>query len=373
VGEFGDKFRKAREKKEISLDDVSKVTKIGTRMLQAIEAENFDQLPGGVFNKGFIRAFAKCVGLDEQEAINEYLETLRRAQADALAAEQEHAPAAGNHAGRMQPAATAQPSQVAAARSDAKKDAPAKGTPQNATAVEDMKELHLPRIEDVRRPRKSFADKRAAIPWRLVVAALLVVALGSLLWQRHLRRAEAVHNVTAAPPIVAAPASTGSSSTGNDSANAASATKPKEVTPPVGEVKNVQQPSPVVPANATSPAPNEPDVTTRGRLPAALPALGAKTPAPFTLIIRANENSWISVTADGQTVSQETLIAPAVTSVHARHEIVAKIGNTAGVTFVWNGQQIQPEGTESEVKTFVFDASGMRVAAAGQAPQAGIP
>ncbi len=45
LGEFGDKFRKAREKKEISLDDVSNVTKIGARMLRAIEEEHFDQLP----------------------------------------------------------------------------------------------------------------------------------------------------------------------------------------------------------------------------------------------------------------------------------------------------------------------------------------
>ena len=54
MGEFGEKFRKARETKELSFDDVSNVIKISPRMLKAIEEENFDQLPGGVFNKGFI-------------------------------------------------------------------------------------------------------------------------------------------------------------------------------------------------------------------------------------------------------------------------------------------------------------------------------
>src|SRR6202044_4153108 len=73
VGEFGDKFRKAREKKDISLDDVSNVTKIGSRMLRAIEEEHFDQLPGGVFNKGFIRAYARCLGMDEDQAVADYL------------------------------------------------------------------------------------------------------------------------------------------------------------------------------------------------------------------------------------------------------------------------------------------------------------
>jgi hypothetical protein len=79
-------------------------------------------------------------------------------------------------------------------------------------------------------------------------------------------------------------------------------------------------------------------------------------------VIRAKETSWISVLADGQTVSQETLIAPANTSVHASHEIIAKIGNAAGVTFLFNGQEIPADGAESEVKTFVFDSKGMRVA-----------
>lgn len=82
---------------------------------------------------------------------------------------------------------------------------------------------------------------------------------------------------------------------------------------------------------------------------------------PLTLVIRASENSWISVTADGQAVSHETLIAPANTSIRARREIVAKVGNAAGVSFLWNGKEIPAEGAEAEVKTFVFDAGGMRV------------
>jgi len=83
VGAFGNKFRKARERKNLSLDDVSNVTKIGSRMLQAIEEERFDQLPGGVFNKGFIRAYAKHLGLNDEEAVNDYLACLRQAQIDA--------------------------------------------------------------------------------------------------------------------------------------------------------------------------------------------------------------------------------------------------------------------------------------------------
>ncbi len=40
---------------------------------QALEQDHFDQLPGGIFNKGFIRAYARCLGLDEEQAIADYL------------------------------------------------------------------------------------------------------------------------------------------------------------------------------------------------------------------------------------------------------------------------------------------------------------
>lgn len=96
-------------------------------------------------------------------------------------------------------------------------------------------------------------------------------------------------------------------------------------------------------------------------VPASKPKASEKPAPALTLVIRATENSWISVQADGQTVSQETLIAPAHTSIRATREIVARVGNAAGVTFLWNGQEIPADGAEAEVKTFVFDAGGMRV------------
>jgi hypothetical protein len=80
VGAFGEKLRKQREQRGIALDAISNTTKISTRMLRAIEEEHFDQLPGGVFNKGFIRAYARQVGLNEEEAVTDYLTALRESQ-----------------------------------------------------------------------------------------------------------------------------------------------------------------------------------------------------------------------------------------------------------------------------------------------------
>ncbi len=71
---FGENLRREREKRKITLDQISQSTKISTRMLHALEEEKFNQLPGGIFNKGFVRAYARAVGLDEEQAVADYLE-----------------------------------------------------------------------------------------------------------------------------------------------------------------------------------------------------------------------------------------------------------------------------------------------------------
>ena len=85
MGSFGDKLKKEREQRSISLDDISLSTKIGTRLLRALEEEKFDQLPGGIFNKGFVRAYARHVGLDEEQAIADYMAALGESQVKATA------------------------------------------------------------------------------------------------------------------------------------------------------------------------------------------------------------------------------------------------------------------------------------------------
>ncbi len=60
----------------VSLEEISAATRISTRFLEAIENEQWDQLPGGVFNRGFIRSIARFLGLDEDGLVAEYaLET----------------------------------------------------------------------------------------------------------------------------------------------------------------------------------------------------------------------------------------------------------------------------------------------------------
>jgi len=355
VGEFGDKFRKAREKKNLSLDDVSNVTKIGSRMLQAIEEEHFDQLPGGVFNKGFIRAYAKHLGLNDEQAVTDYLACLRQAQIDAHEVWQPDPPAHVPAAPEKRPLAYIKPS-----------------LQQTSAEVEELPDLQLPRAEDVRPPRREFNETPSrGIPWSLVAVAVVMIALAVVVWNR---RSHTARTSVAAPPTIS------QTQPAPVVASAQAPTVQPIQTPPAAATSTTQRPAtsktqtsqPVSPAasptrtptNSPATGENNSDVTIRHITPASAPP--AKAPPAFTLIIRATENSWISVQADGQTVSEETLIAPAHTSVRASREIVARIGNAAGVTFLWNGQEIPADGAEAEVKTFVFDAEGMHAGPASQ-------
>src|ERR1035437_9362521 len=56
----------------VSLDEIAAATKIGTRSLTALEEENFAILPGGIFNKGFVRAYARFLGMNEDQAVADY-------------------------------------------------------------------------------------------------------------------------------------------------------------------------------------------------------------------------------------------------------------------------------------------------------------
>jgi cytoskeleton protein RodZ len=72
-GSFGEWLRRQRELREISLRDIADRTKISLRYLEAMEADRFDLLPAPIFAKGFLREYARYVGLSPDEVVNHYL------------------------------------------------------------------------------------------------------------------------------------------------------------------------------------------------------------------------------------------------------------------------------------------------------------
>ena len=69
VGEF---FRQVRETKGLTLDEVAIKTRIHPEYLKAIEEANFGKLPDQVFAKGFVRSYARSLGLDEEDAMRRF-------------------------------------------------------------------------------------------------------------------------------------------------------------------------------------------------------------------------------------------------------------------------------------------------------------
>lgn len=74
---FGEQLRLAREARGITLRHISDQTRISVRYLEAIEGDDYKRLPGGIFNRSFIKSYAKQIGFDEKEAIEGYLRTAR--------------------------------------------------------------------------------------------------------------------------------------------------------------------------------------------------------------------------------------------------------------------------------------------------------
>ncbi|MGH9741601.1 MAG: helix-turn-helix domain-containing protein [Candidatus Acidiferrum sp.] len=71
-GNFGERLKRERELREVSLKEVTVATRIGARFLEALENEQWEKLPGGIFNRGFVRSIARYLGLDEENLLAEY-------------------------------------------------------------------------------------------------------------------------------------------------------------------------------------------------------------------------------------------------------------------------------------------------------------
>jgi len=77
---LGEKLRQAREERGISISEVAEQTRISPLYLESIEKDEYKILPGGIFNKGFVKSYAKYVGVDENEALQDYAKMMSVAE-----------------------------------------------------------------------------------------------------------------------------------------------------------------------------------------------------------------------------------------------------------------------------------------------------
>jgi cytoskeleton protein RodZ len=204
---FGEKLKQEREKRKITLEQISLSTKIGTRMLQALEEDKFNQLPGGIFNKGFVRAYSRFVGLDEDQIVADYLQA----------------------SGDAPP-----PSTEIASRAD--------GLHEGITHQSVVHEYGArENAENVSRMEASADALRRQLPWGLFAAVLLAVALVLFFWS-HRQRERVRQSARPAPTSSAIPLpptqlsgkasgeNTASSPPGRSVSSATSAAAPGEFT-----------------------------------------------------------------------------------------------------------------------------------------------
>jgi cytoskeleton protein RodZ len=309
MGAFGDKLKREREMRRISLDEISESTKIPRRYLESLERENFESLPGGVFNKGFVKAYARFLGLDEEQSVADYVAV-------------------------------------------AKEEPP----PEDQFPLE----IH-------EKPDRELNPRKSQLPLIGAVVALVGVLAGYAVWRAKVKQAENSEATVAA----ASPSENANRTNSEKSSEAASAkkngadatlvaqphaSKPEQPRVPqtVGYKQAVAAAAPVKQiARLDTPAPTSVPPT-----PDAARPRPAQNKKDFFVIIKAKEDAWISVIADGRRVSHGTLRANKQRFVRAGKQIILTTGNAGGIDVSFNGRPLGAIGSESEARTLMFTPAG---------------
>lgn len=271
MGAFGERLRREREMRGVTLDEISESTKISRRHLESLEREDFDSLPGGIFNRGFVRAYARFLGLDEEQAVADYA---------AVSSEQ-----------------PAPPDQFPL-------------------------EVHT-------RPDPKLNPRRSILP--LVLALLALVAVLAIFWARNKIRPQE---------------------------KAASGSAP--VTTGAGSGSSIVNPSvtpAVAPASLTA---GTTGAATAGNNPSAgLPAATSTPANTFLIVVKAKEEAWVSLTADGKKIWEGILKTDKQRAVRAGKRIEITTGNAGGLLVRLNGKSMGALGNQGEVRTLTFSPSGL--------------
>ena len=256
----------------ITLEEIAESTKISKRSLQALEDEQFDLLPGGVFNRGFVRSYARFLGLNEEQTVADYV-------------------AASNE---QEPPADKFPLEIHEKESDS--------PPLN--------------------------PKRSPVPVVLALVALIGVVGGWTFWMKHKSSRTEISDHHAASPVSQPTASSPAAPSGNPSSQPAKAAEPQT-------------------SDATDKA-TDSDSQDQS--------------SPISIVIKAKQDSWISVMSDGEELWSGMLAANTERTIQAKagKELTLKTGNAAGIEVSYNGKPLGALGKEKEVRTITLNSAGLQ-------------
>ena|SRR5688572_21228947 len=71
--DFGGRMKRLREERGVALRQIAETTKISVSALEALERNDISRLPGGIFSRGFVRAYAEQIGADPETAVREFI------------------------------------------------------------------------------------------------------------------------------------------------------------------------------------------------------------------------------------------------------------------------------------------------------------
>lgn len=293
---FGEKLRREREMRGVSLEEISESTKIGTRSLRALEEDDFDKLPGGIFNKGFVRAYSRFLGLDEEQTVADFEAALKAYRL------------ANNY-------------------------------------VEELP------VQEEPEPESSRAG------W-LVVSVLVFVAVAAVAgyFLRVRRTAQAPEPQ---PNVQASPASSQNhpSSASPDAAPSSSASSTIAAAAPSRAETPLASPTPAKSASPTSIVQNSGANANDGAT--STDARATNSNSPIRLNVFAREESWLSISADGRDLGQQILAAQKSRTIVAQKEVRLKVGNLGGVEVSFNGKPVNIDGEPKQVKELIFTPDGL--------------
>ena len=305
----GETLRRERLKRNLDLEEISRELKISTRFLQAIENDQYEKLPGGVFAKSFVRQYARLLGLDEEAMAGEVQQVL--------------APA----------------SQVPQFAGKAK---PAGGAPIQVPKVEEW--------ETVGDKRFRWSGWLSAV---LLVAVMLVCSAVYAWMQRPKSTVTAQANSPMQSAAQSAPASAPVAAQPSPSTSA--------TTPPPAPVESAAAPGQVVEQRPAGQKPAEPVPAESKSAPAVARVTPPHPDATVHVEVTADEASWVLARSDGKYAFSATMDAHTTRTVEGVKDVTLRPGNAGGMTISLNGQPIGPAGPKGQVRTLQFTSGGFQI------------
>jgi len=309
---IGEKLRRERLQRKLGLEQVSRELKISHRFLEAIEDDQFDKLPGGVFAKSFVRQYARLLGLDEEELAAEVQRAIEPPSAVPQFVEQ------------------TKPSPV---------------------------DTYVPRVE----PWRDSGNSRSPLPALALVVVVMLVCSGVYAWwqrQRGMVSAQTEASQTVHAPVPTAQAPPVALSTPPPVA------QPESTPPPTAPLQSAAaQPPAANSANRPAETGAAPPVS-RPAEPATQATRPSNPNAAVRVAVTADETVWVLARADDKYLFSGTLEANQTRTVEANDKVLLRLGNAGGVSITLNGKPVGAVGPKGQVRTVQFTSGGFQIVAA---------